>query len=117
MRLLSRFFRLFLLFSLFARRFLRLQTLFLYLLQTLLLGGLLFTHLLRLLLRLFFTLLFRAFGARLLVLLAVVVFHYRAGIDHYGVDRRAATAARRRFNMLIERTPDQQRHQNYVQHG
>lgn len=50
------------------------------------LGGLLFTQLFRLLLRLFFTLLFSAFCARLLLLLTIIVVHYRTGIYHDGVD-------------------------------
>ena len=82
-----------LLLCLLFRGFLRLQTFFLKLLQTLLLGSLLFTQFFRLLLRLFFTLLFSPFCTRLLLLLAIIVLYYRTGIHHDGVDGRAPTAA------------------------
>ncbi|MNY29888.1 hypothetical protein D3C86_1639600 [compost metagenome] len=93
LRFLSGSFSLFLLIRLLFRRFLRLQTFFLELLQTLLLRGLFFTQFLGLLLRLFVTLLFSSFCTRLLLLLTIIVLHYRAGIYHDGVDGRAPTTA------------------------
>ena len=117
LRALRGFFSLFLLFRLLLRFLLRLKALLLKLFQAFLFGGLFLAQFFRLLLRLFLTLLGGLFSACLLLLLAVVLLHYRTGIDHHGVDSRSAAAARRVFiDMLIERTPDQQCNEQYMQH-
>ena len=56
-----------------------------------------------------------AAGAGLLLLLAVLILHNRPRIDHYRIDRGPPAAAGRSIQMLVKRTPDQQRDQNDVQ--
>ncbi|CNT53734.1 Uncharacterised protein [Salmonella enterica subsp. enterica serovar Bovismorbificans] len=75
--------------------------------QPLLFSSLLLLQLLCLLLLQLFTLVFRASGAGLLILLTVVLLHNGARIDHHRVDSGTAAAAGRSLYMLIKRTPDQ----------
>lgn len=95
---------------------LRRQTLFLQLLQALLLLRLLLLKLFGLLLRLFLALLLGTLRIVALLLLAVVLFHHRARIDHHCAHHGAITAtAGAHVDLFLQRSPNQQGNQYEVQ--
>lgn len=95
---------------------LRRQTLFLQLFQALLLLRLLLLKLFGLLLRLFLALLFGTLRIVALLLLAIVLLHHRAGIDHHRAHHGAITAtAGAHVDIFLQRSPNQQGNQYEVQ--